>query len=115
MSRIRPKEKYHDNYCTAFGAFTRIRPIIITLSTTDVVHNGITFGAGINNCSHDCNIVTVVPYPRIKVPSVPDQAIIPHLVPDQAIVPQIETVPQKIVSHLVLCSIFRNDAVLTIV
>ena len=35
--------------------------IIITFGTTSVVmHNDITFGAGIGIDSHDCNIVTVV-------------------------------------------------------
>ena len=40
---------------------TRIRPIIIiTFGTSIVMHNGITFGAGICIGSHDHNIVTVV-------------------------------------------------------
>ena len=64
VTRIRSKSKYRDNYSTAFGTITRIRPIIIiTFGTINVfVHNSVTFGAGIDVGSCDCNIITVVPY-----------------------------------------------------
>ena len=54
----------------AFGNVTRIRQVIIIITfdpTNVVLHNGITFGTGIDVDSRDRNIVTVVPYQDIII------------------------------------------------